>query len=131
MAQYKTYATMAGDEDKKGSFVPDVPHVTSHSHRLDIIKTNRIVVIYHHAEWCGPCTKFAPQFNELAQKYARSGVSFVKENVDHDLDRPANITAVPCFHFYYEGQFQPSMTLTGVDVEKIEQQITTLRGQQK
>ena len=129
MAQYKTFKTMAEDKDKdkSNSNLPEVPKITSIHHRADVIKNNRVVVVYHHAEWCGPCKIFAPEFNVLAQKYARSGIAFVKEDVDLDFDKPANITAVPCFHFYLAGQFQEKMTLTGVDLFSIETNLNSLR----
>ena len=129
-AQYKTFATMASVPEKQnssGPIAPDVPHISSVHHRADVLKSNRVVVIYYHAEWCAPCKKFAPEFNELAQKWARSGVAFVKEYVDDEFDIPDDITAVQCFHFYYAGQFQPKMTLTGVDKFAIETNLNSMR----
>jgi thioredoxin 1 len=128
MAQYKTFTTMAEDKDKPNSpNSPEVPHISSIHHRADIIKNNRVVVIYYHADWCGPCKSFAPSFNVLAQKYSRMGIAFVKEDVDLDFDKPSNITAVPCFHFYQAGQFQEKMSLTGVDLFSIETNLNSLR----
>ena len=129
MAQYKTFKTMVKDEsnDINKNISPDVANISSIHHRADVIKNNRVVVVYYHADWCGPCKKFAPEFNVLAQKYSRLGISFVKEDVDLDLDKPANVTAVPCFHFYQAGQFQEKMSLTGVDLFSIETNLNSLR----
>ena len=129
MAQYKTFKTMVKDEsnDINKNISPDVAIISSIHHRADVIKNNRVVVVYYHADWCGPCKKFAPEFNLLAQKYSRHGISFVKEDVDLDLDKPANVTAVPCFHFYQAGQFQEKMSLTGVDLFSIETNLNSLR----
>ena len=56
-------------DEKNKSNVPDVIHVKSLQHRVDLINNNKVVIIYYHAEWCGPCKTFAPDFNDLAQKY--------------------------------------------------------------
>jgi thioredoxin 1 len=129
MSQYKTFKTMAEDKDKviNKDISPDVSNISSIHHRADVIKNNRVVVIYYHADWCGPCKDFSPKFNVLAQKYSRHGISFVKEDVDLDLDKPVNVTAVPCFHFYHAGQFQEKMSLTGVDLFSIETNLNSLR----
>lgn len=129
MSQYKTFKTMAEDKDKviNKDISPDVTNISSIHHRADVIKNNRVVVIYYHADWCGPCKDFSPKFNVLAQKYSRNGISFVKEDVDLDLDKPVNVTAVPCFHFYQAGQFQEKMSLTGVDLFSIETNLNSLR----
>ena len=124
MAQYKTFTTMVDEKNK--SNVPDVIHVKSLQHRVDLINNNKVVIIYYHAEWCGPCKTFAPDFNDLAQKYLNKGVLFLKEDVDNG-DAPADIAAVPCFHFYHKNKFQNKMTITGVDKFAIETNLNSLR----
>lgn len=114
-------------DEKNKSNVPDVIHVKSLQHRVDLINNNKVVIIYYHAEWCGPCKTFAPDFNDLAQKYLNKGVLFLKEDVDDGYDTPVNITAVPCFHFYHGTKFQNKMTVTGVDKFAIETNLNSLR----
>lgn len=129
-AQYKTFSTMASvpeRENSSGPIAPDVQRITNLHHRNDVIKSNRVVVIYYYADWCMPCKKFAPEFNELAQKWSRSGVAFVKEDVDDEFDKRGDINAVPCFHFYYAGEFQPQMTFTGVIPGAIETNLNSMR----
>ena len=127
MAQYKTFTTMVDEKNKSNPNVPDVIHVKSLQHRVDLIKNNKVVIIYYHAEWCGPCKTFAPEFNNLAQKYLNQGVLFLKEDVDHGHDTPVNVTAVPSFHFYHRTNFQNKMNVTGVDKFAIETNLNSLR----
>jgi thioredoxin 1 len=127
MAQYKTFTTMVDEKNKSNANVPDVIHVKSLQHRVDLINNNKVVIVYYHAEWCGPCKTFAPEFNDLAQKYLNKGVLFLKEDVDNAYETPVNITGVPCFHFYHRTNFQNKMTVTGVDKFAIETNLNSLR----
>ena len=120
MAQYKTFSTMASDtRSKSASAFPEVASVNSLKNRNEIINNNSGVVIYYYAKWCSPCENFSGRYNEIAHNYANKGLVLVKEDVDLEIDnKPVDITAVPCFHFYKNGVFQEKMTLTGVE-EKI------------
>jgi thioredoxin 1 len=44
------------------------------------ILSNGTVVVDFYADWCGPCKKYAPVFEELAQEYF--SMTFVKVNTD-------------------------------------------------
>lgn len=44
------------------------------------IPQNKVTIIDFNASWCVPCKKFAPAFEEAAQKY--SDVNFVSIDID-------------------------------------------------
>ena len=44
------------------------------------ILSNGTVIVDFYAEWCGPCKKYAPVFEELSVEY--SSMTFVKINSD-------------------------------------------------
>ena len=117
MAQYKTFSTMASDtKSKAASAFPEVMSISSLKNRNEVISNNSAVVIYYYAEWCTPCTNFSNNYKEIAHNYANKGLVLVKEDVDLEIDnKPVDITAVPCFHFYKNGVFQEKMTLTGAE----------------
>ena len=72
--------------------------------RKKILSENMIVCIDLWAPWCEPCKIVSPQFAELAQQYNQPGrCMLVKENVDLELTRNFQITAIPAFIFYVKG----------------------------
>ncbi len=106
----------------------EVPRITSSQERQALIHSNKIVVIDNYTDWCGPCKQCAPQFAVFAQKYSRPGMcAFAKENVEDKCGGwPVQIRGVPCFHFYLNGHYQDEMTITGADVNQIEQTLQRL-----
>lgn len=128
MARYATYATLSV-KDKEIMF-PEVPCIKSLDERNFIIKNNKIVIIYYHAKWCGPCKTFANGFNKIADDFNKEdvkGLAFVKEDIDLDLrNSPADPEVVPTFHFYKNGVFQSNMVLTGVNVQDIKNNVEKL-----
>jgi len=82
------------------------------------------VVVDFSATWCGPCQAIGPVFVSLSEKY--SNVKFVKIDVDElqDVAQSCNVTAMPTFHAYFNGQLVD--TLTGADPRKLQVLIETV-----
>jgi thioredoxin 1 len=57
----------------------------------DPANRNRVVIVDFYAPWCGPCVRFAPRFQELAEM--NPDVVFVKVNVD-ELDELAAMYSI-------------------------------------
>lgn len=64
---------------------------------LSEISKDKKVVIDFFAEWCGPCKKISPMYNELSETY--SDIEFYKCNVDESasLSEEFGINALPTF----------------------------------
>lgn len=127
MAMYKTFSTMAQEQEQKAPRV-EVPEITSQAQRDALIASNYLVVIDNYTNWCGPCKHCAPRFAELAALYGKSGkCAFAKEDVEKNVSGvPEPIRGVPCFHFYVNGRFMSGDTIRGADTERVEQTIKTL-----
>lgn len=106
----------------------DVPRITSAQQRHSIIKHNFLVVIDNYTDWCGPCKQAMPHFQALANKYSHPAIcALVKENADDKCGgQPISISGVPCFHFYMNGEFLKKETITGANINDIENTIKRL-----
>eukprot|EP01083_Nonionella_stella_P004338 12524_1 len=89
-------------------------------------KSDQLVVVDFHAQWCGPCKKIAPQIDEFSRKYA--DVEFYKVDID-DLESVAmsqKIQAMPTFKLYKNGQMVAEFTgASPASVEKLIQKHRT------
>jgi len=126
MAQYAKISDIKNNKEKVQSF-PEVPEISSSQHKLDVINSNKKLVIYNYTKWCAPCDACGPKVNELSEQHSKFGIVFVKENVDHNFIRHSQIEAVPCFHFYKNGQIQTNMTLNGMEEFEMNTALNSLR----
>ncbi|WP_033160279.1 thioredoxin [Mycoplasmoides alvi] len=77
--------------------------VTSEEAFLNLIKSNKKVLIDFYADWCGPCQMMAPFFEEISNE--NHEVVFAKVNVDHleNLSKRFQITSIPTLIFFVDG----------------------------
>jgi thioredoxin 1 len=127
---YATLRTMAPQpvESKEIQSNSLLPEVNSEQEREQFLSTYRVTVVDNYAKWCGPCKMIVEPLNVLFQKYHRDGVFImVKENAELSIPNQrlkAKVRAVPCFHFYVNGNLVD--TLMGADVGKVEEMIVQL-----
>lgn len=128
MALYKTFSSMGKQDVDNKTIEEDVPRITSAQQRQSIINNNFLVVIDNYTDWCGPCKQCAPHFQALTKKYSQPGIcALVKENADDKCGgQPVSISGVPCFHFYMNKIFLPKETITGANINDIENTIKRL-----
>ncbi len=83
----------------------------------DEIPRQGVVIIDFFANWCGPCKRIAPAFEELAGTF--KNFTFLKVNVDDspDLAEHFDVSAMPTFAFLLDGKlFQ---RIEGADLQQI------------
>ncbi|UKJ89519.2 thioredoxin [Theileria orientalis] len=68
------------------------------------LSDNPVVVVDFYADWCGPCVRFAPKFDELAEEHPN--LLFIKVNVDtlQELAQKYGVTSIPAFKVFKSGQ---------------------------
>jgi len=86
---------------------------------------SKLVVIDFYADWCGPCKMIGPKFLKMAEDFP--DVCFAKVNVDENSDtaEEEDITAMPTFKFYKNGNQVD--VLTGANEAKLREKIETLK----
>ncbi len=78
----------------------------------ELMSNKELVIVDVWADWCGPCKRFAPIFEKLAQEY--TDIQFVKVNADEApefLDR-WSIRGIPTI-MVFENQ-QPIFSHAGI-----------------
>ena len=93
-----------------------VIHVENLEHRKQIINNNKIVIIKYSADWCGPCKKIQPLYEELCKE--KENCVFLSEDVDDEIeDLGCEITYIPVFHIYKNGKFDQAI---GGDLQQLQ-----------
>lgn len=82
---------------------PPILHLTSSSFNQTILSCKKAVIDFW-AEWCGPCRRFAPVFEELSKEFPE--VQFCKCNTDEnpDIAQEFFIFSIPTTLYIIDGK---------------------------
>jgi thioredoxin 1 len=61
------------------------------------------VLVDFWAEWCGPCKRFAPVFEEASQQHSDIVFGKVDTEAEQALAAAANITSIPTLMAFRDG----------------------------
>jgi thioredoxin len=97
-----------------------VPDDSSFAAELEAADS-KLVVVDFTAEWCGPCKRIAPFYDELSNKFPRA--VFLKVDVDVCTETAGahSVTAMPTFMFFKKGL--PIDKMQGADNPALEAKI--------
>lgn len=81
-----------------------ITEIKSMSNLIEILESDKKIVVDYYAPWCTPCKHLLPIINKLSE--INNDMLFIKLNVDNEefsklLDH-INITGIPCIHFIYK-----------------------------
>jgi thioredoxin 1 len=81
--------------------------ITEESLEIEVLKSNRPVLVEFWADWCGPCKMLAPLLDELANEQARR-IKFVKVDVEKNpaLCSRFGIRSIPALLYFAEGKLR-------------------------
>jgi len=87
-----------------------VKHLTSESFEAQIA-ASRVAIVDFWADWCGPCKRLAPIFEEAAEAL-QGEVNFYKVNVDEEreLTLSFGIMSIPTMIIFKDGKLSAAVT---------------------
>ena len=78
--------------------------ITSDSFEMEVLKSDKPVLVDFFATWCGPCKMLAPVLDELYED--RDDIKVVKLDVDQSMDlaQKYKVAAVPTLLLFKNGE---------------------------
>jgi len=79
--------------------------VTDETFEVEVLKSDKPVLVDYWAEWCGPCRMVAPVLEEIATEYADK-IDVVKLNIDENpaVTQRYGILQIPTLNVFSGGE---------------------------
>lgn len=96
----------------------DVTKITSENFEIEVLKSEKTVLVDFYADWCGPCKMLSPVVDEVAQE--NEDIKVVKINVDEaqNVAMKYNIMSIPTLVVIKNGQ-ETSRSVGVIDKSQI------------
>ncbi len=96
----------------------EVTKITSENFEIEVLKSEKTVLVDFYADWCGPCKMLSPVVDEVAQE--NEDIKVVKINVDEaqNVAMKYNIMSIPTLVVIKNGQ-ETSRSVGVIDKSQI------------
>ncbi|MCK9930070.1 thioredoxin [Frankia sp. Mgl5] len=84
--------------------------VTDGTFAVEVLKSDKPVLVDFWAEWCGPCKMVAPVLEEIAKEHGEK-LRIVKLNIDEnpEVARQYQIMSIPTMAVFVNGEIDKSI----------------------
>lgn len=98
VASLGSAVVVIGKANEQKKIKPDIVNLIDDTFQDFISKAELPVIIDFYADWCGPCKKIKPMFDQLAQEHSDKYL-FAKVDVDQaqEVAKKYGITSIPTF----------------------------------
>ncbi len=84
-----------------------VHNITDDSFEMEVLKSDKPIVVDFWAEWCGPCKQIAPTLEEISNEMA-SEITIAKHNIDNEPNTPTKygVRGIPTMLLFKGGELK-------------------------
>ena len=85
----------------------NILHTSDEGFDIDVLKSEKPVLVDYWAEWCGPCKMIAPILEEVASEYGEK-IKVCKMNIDENQETPPRygIRGIPTLILFKNGEVE-------------------------
>ena len=85
----------------------NILHTSDEGFEIDVLQSEKPVLVDYWAEWCGPCKMIAPILEEVASEYGEK-IKVCKMNIDENQETPPRygIRGIPTLILFKNGEVE-------------------------
>ena len=85
----------------------NILHTSDEGFEVDVLQSDKPVLVDYWAEWCGPCKMIAPILEEVASEYGEK-IKVCKMNIDENQETPPRygIRGIPTLILFKNGEVE-------------------------
>ena len=82
-------------------------NVTDENFEVEVLKSNKPIVVDFWAEWCGPCKQIGPALEEISEEMVND-VVIAKHNIDNEPNTPTKygVRGIPTMLLFKNGELK-------------------------
>ena len=82
-------------------------NVTDENFEVEVLKSNKPIVVDFWAEWCGPCKQIGPALEEISEEMVND-VVIAKHNIDNEPNTPTKygVRGIPTMLLFKDGELK-------------------------